>query len=108
MLASVRGEFLSKELCNFPSAVTGDFTFPVRPSSLRRHLRKAASPASGAPVVGPVGGGRERKVRGRRGHALSGPTQTLSLPWRGRLGNLAKEIMKREISTRFTGAIFPP
>lgn len=67
MLASVRGEFLSKELCNFPSAVTGDFTFPVRPSSLRRHLRKAASPASGAPVVGPVGGGRERKVRGQEG-----------------------------------------
>ena len=46
---------------------TGDLIFPVRPFSLRTHLREAVSPADEASMVGPVGGGRERKVRGQEG-----------------------------------------
>ena len=57
------GEFLNKGLQNFPSVATGDLIFPAHQFSLRKHLREAISPACVASMVGPMGGGRERKIR---------------------------------------------
>lgn len=53
-----------------------------------------------------VGAGRERS-EDRRGHAQSRHKLSLSLPLKGRLRNLAGEVIKRESPISFIAVIFP-